>query len=313
MSDFTFPYPSATAGATVTAGPGNSGHTGVSTTPPTFTQRDGYWFIEFGLAAGQDWVYQDFTATDTVSYADVIYVDIGASAALEMWYLRNSGGQVFNILTNTTDLFQARYASTTVLATSTAFTETVPYKRQMAFKRSTGQFILKITPLAGGTALLDYTGTVAGALGSTDLTRVQWGDMTTTPGMTALVGRIHLATGADALDAGALKLIEPYTVVPDPPAGTSVHTPKHENNFASWTNATSVAVASQVGPAMTVNVSGMLVTLTDDPARTDPTTVTFTVTGPGGTTDEERTFLPFGGGTIIRRGGMLIMEDGVII
>lgn len=223
MSDLTYPYASGSDGSTVTLA--NSGHSLISTPAPNFEDRGGYRFIQYGLAASTEWIAQDFTAADTVSYADVVYMDAGADSAGEVWYLRNSANaQIFNLLTSTTDLFTGRVASTTVLFTPTAFTETVAYKRQFAFKRSTGQVLAKITPLAGGTALIDHSST-GNNLSTLDVTRIQVGDLTSAPTMDMLVGRIHIATGTDALDGGALKLIEPYTLVNNPPTATLTASP----------------------------------------------------------------------------------------
>lgn len=309
MSDLTYPYASATDGATVTTG--NSGHTGVAGTPPNFEFRDGYRFIQFGLAAGQDWVYQDFAATDTVSYADVVYVDTAADGALETMYLRNASGQVFNVLTHTTRLFTPRVASTTVLWNSSAYTLGTAYKRQFAWKRSTGQVIAKITPLAGGTALLDQSTTGAN-LGAADLTRIQWGDLTTAPTIDLLVGRIHIATGADALDGGALKLIEPYTNAV-PAGGDPVRTHTQEIDFSAWTDATSLTLASQSGPAVTVSITGMVASFVDSDARTETVTLNFSVVGPGGSTPKSvQVPAGGGGGPTVVRGGPFIMLGGVL-
>lgn len=218
MSVYEFPYEGAVDGATVTTG--NSGHTGgVSATPPVFhVPGDGYAYIRFGVAAGQTWVNSGFASADQFSYVDVCNLRTGASGAMEVWHARGSGGKQANLLTHTTDLYTFRGAgdATVAGAATTTVPEGVWFVRQIACDRAAGLLRYRVTPLAGGAPLVDYSG--AATLGANAYTSIQWGDLGTTPTILMDVGRVRIATGADALDGGALRLLEPYTVAAETPA-----------------------------------------------------------------------------------------------
>lgn len=253
----TFPYTGAIAGTDVTVA--NSGHPSVSPQAPNFVTRDGYTLIHFEAGASQEWVNATFAATDNVSYADVVYVDVAASAAGEIWYLRDTPTNVkqLNILTNTTRLLQLRNDADANVGTPSAFTLGAGYIRQIAVRKGTtttnGQIRYKVTPLAGGTALIDYTGNAENT-GTTQFASFQWGDLTNATTITMDVGRVSIATGTDALDgSGNLKLIDPYTVAPVVPSvyfatSPTVSVPAQMYYATSATTSVRVDLAAEANP-----------------------------------------------------------------
>ena len=225
MTIIELPYTGATAGAVIA--PGTFGHTtvqggGGGTFVDVTIGGVVYKFLRFNPAGSATSIADVLfpAATTQFSIAMVARLDSGSSAAAEVWNGRVGADgitKMSNLLTSTADTMQFRQNADGAVVTSTALTEATLYLVQMALQRGTttanGKIRYRITPLAGGTALVDYSGDAAN-LGTADFTGTRWGDLTSAAVMDMLVGRVRIATGTDALDGGALKFIDPYTVTP---------------------------------------------------------------------------------------------------
>lgn len=252
MTILEFPYTNLAAGATATEA--NTGHNEVANTPATCVVRDGYKFLRFNpvydgvtAATGQSYINEPFAASPQFSWAGVVYLDASPSASIEVFNGRVAAAKVGNVLGAAGRTFQYRQAGDVNLGSaSTAHTLGTPYLWQIAQKRGTttsnGQTLFRSTPLVGGAALIDLANSAAN-LGTADFTAARWGDLTTAASIDLLVGRVRIATGADALDGtGNLKFIDPLTVSPAVYYATSSTTSVPAQMWYATSSTTSVRV-----------------------------------------------------------------------
>lgn len=100
--------------------------------------------------------------------------------------------------------------------------------------------------------------------------------------------------GHDANDGATTYIADPTLFAGAPSGSLPTRELVHRYDFSSWANKTSVAGVVTSGPALTINVSGFVVSVVDVEGRDEEVDVEFTVTGAGGSTIVTDT-IPVGG------------------
>lgn len=193
-------------------------HTLVTGTPPVIREDGGYKYVEFNATDLASWFDQAFSAANAVTMAFEVDFIGAPEGFMELMTLRSAGKQG-NLLTGTTRAITLRNAADGNVSASPALA-TGKYVIRVGAKVGTttsdGHYLYQITRSSDGTEIHAFSSTEQNT-GTTDFTSVRFGDFATTTDFHWRIGRLHLATGPDALNGdGTLKVIDPYTAATAP-------------------------------------------------------------------------------------------------
>lgn len=225
MSILEFPYSDLDHGDPIVEGVHHTGVTGSTFpgTPPTIHVDGDYRYVEFNAADLACWFSQTFPGANAASIAAEIELVGNAEGVMEMIHFRNASSKQGNLLVSTARVMTLRNAADTNASAAPAIALGTKYILRAGAKAGTttsnGHYLYQLNRSDDDTQIHSFTSTAQNA-GTANLTEVRVGDFATTTDMRWRIGRLRIATGADALDgSGNLVPIDPYTIAPPEPTG----------------------------------------------------------------------------------------------